>query len=114
MNSSAPYCKRGGGVVTTRFFATAVIFSIFVFLAFLPLRWSMTGKLKFLPVFLGVTFGSQFVQVPRFLLTTFTGKVLFLFPAQALPQRYTYALVPLACLVALLYLAERLSARFEI
>jgi hypothetical protein len=108
--SLAPVFRVDLSMLTT----TALIFSSFVFLALLPRRWSMSGKFKFIPVFLGAAFGSQFLHVSRFLLTTFAAKVLFLFPAQTPPQRYSYALVPLGCVVALLFLAERLSARFEI
>jgi hypothetical protein len=93
---------------------TALLFSLCIFLAFIPRSWRANGKSKFIPALLGAVFGSQLFSATRFLSTTFAAKILFWFPAEALPQRYPYALVPLGCAVALLFLAERLSARFEV
>lgn len=93
---------------------TTLVFSIFVFVAFLPRRWSMLGKMKFVPILLGAALGSQAVFLSRFLLTRRVARALFLFPAQAGPQPFAFALVPLVFVVGLLFFGERLSTKFEI
>jgi hypothetical protein len=93
---------------------TTLVFSIFVFVAFLPRRWSMLGKMKFVPILLGAALGSQAVFLSRFLLTRRVATALFLFPAQAGPQPFAFALVPLVFVAGLLFFGERLSTKFEI
>jgi hypothetical protein len=91
-----------------------LIFSIFVFLSFIPGPWSRTSKSSVIPAFLGGLIGSQAVFFSRFLLKTPTARALFLFPAQIPPNSCVLALVPLVCVAGLLYFAERLSTRFEV
>jgi hypothetical protein len=93
---------------------TTLIFSIFVFLSFIPGPWSRTSKSSVIPAFLGGLIGSQAVFFSRFLLKTPTARALFLFPAQIPPNSCVLALVPLVCVAGLLYFAERLSTRFEV
>jgi len=93
---------------------TALVFSIFVFLSFLPLSWPRLAEKKWILLIVGGVAGSQAVFFSRFLLKTPAARALFLFPAQAAPSAYTFALVPLVCVAVLLFFAERLASRLEI
>jgi len=102
--------RLGLSMLTT----TALAFSITVFCSCLSRRDRLRGRLKFLPVLLGAMVGLNAIRVSHFPLATRVPEILFLFPAQASTGPLAFALVPILCAVALLWIAQHLSTHFEI
>ena len=95
---------------------TAVlVFSIFTLGAFIPGRFHTLGKKgKFSVPALGAIASITAINIERAIHAAPTARLFFLLPTHAATSIYVLALVPIACSVAFLAVAQRLSARFEV